>query len=68
MTNSLRLDGRLELEPKVKIPGLHHWQLPPLHDLDHSLCEYVMRLRCDKGSIHQLWEGGLVATMRVALG
>jgi organic hydroperoxide reductase OsmC/OhrA len=57
----------MRLEPKVKIPGLHHWQLQTLHDLNHSLCEYVMSLQCDK-VIHQLLEGGLVARMSVSLG
>jgi hypothetical protein len=38
------------LEPKVKIPRLHHCSSQTLHDLIHSPCEYVMRMRCDKGS------------------
>jgi len=55
------------LEPKVKIPDCITGSSHTLHDLNHSHCEYVMRLRCDK-SIHQLWDGRLVATMGVALG
>ena len=57
MTNSLRLDGGENSSPGSKSQDCITGSSQTLHDLNHSLCEYVMSLQCDKGAIHQIWEG-----------
>src|SRR5665213_3469909 len=46
------------LEPRVKIPGLHHWQLPNAAR-SQSFAASSMSRACGvtRGAIHQLWEG-----------
>jgi hypothetical protein len=68
MTNSLRLDGgetRAQGQnPKTALFGSSQ----TLHDLNHSLGEYVMRLRGDKGSNSPTLGGIAGATMSIAFG
>jgi hypothetical protein len=53
----------VRFEPKPKSQDCITGSFRTLHDLNLSLCEYVTRLRCDKGVVHQLWEeGSLLAT------
>ena len=56
------------LEPKVKIPRLHYCSFQTLHDLNRSLCEYVMGMRRDKWSNSPTLGVVIVATKSGALG
>ena len=68
MTNSLRLDDGETQAPRSKSQECITGNSQTLHDLNHSLCEYVMRLRCDKGANSPTLGGGLVAAMSATLG
>ena len=68
MTLSLRHDGG-ENSSKGENPAPLHWRLPDAaRSQSFANPSMFLRKRHDKGAIHQLWEGGLVAAMSVALG